>query len=150
MYNNVLHTLFFLYSKMETSKSWAFCIPIPQNVRYRWNTFKSVSLNSYPWFPLVLFIIWATPMTSPSKLQTGILTREWVVYPVLTSMSRLKRGSCRIQKLIKYRQGHCLQANKRCDRILGNIFNQYRVSKQHYKPKKSFHTKLRFFYKYVF
>ena len=84
-------------------------------------------------------------MTSPSKLQTGILTREWVVYPVLTSMSRLKRGSCRIQKLIKYRQGHCLQANKRCDRILGNIFNQYRVSQQHYKPNKSFHTKLRFF-----
>ena len=77
-------------------------------------------------------------MTSPSKLQTGILTREWVVYPVLTSMSRLKRGSCRIQKLIKYRQGHCLQANKRCDRILGNIFNQYRVSQQHYKHIKSF------------
>lgn len=55
---------FLLYSSMDISNSCAFCIPIPQNVKYRWKTSTSCCVNS--WGSSVLLIIWATPITSPS------------------------------------------------------------------------------------
>ena len=61
----IFGTLFFLYSKMETSNNWAFWIPTPPNVRYRSNVFRSLSTNS-AFGASILFIICATPITSPS------------------------------------------------------------------------------------